>query len=506
MAIITCPKCGAQISEEAEKCPQCGNIINEKQRQLQNGGNKRRIKIALVSETVLLAVAIVLAIVFWANGFNDKNMVNAVVALDAGIQLTTENISYISIKHLYDAIDTKAAEQPRRYAMLQKEAHEFETECNKLFNGIRRIKVQCLNKSDETIDASNIENDTCTAKNPDDTYAASSVFGDDKMGDSLRIWMENFRDVVLNMRVFRTDKNDPDSPIDTASSFYKRTANSIATSDIYVNHSMKQSFVKDMPLVGTLALLSKLQSDIRNVEAEVLQQMVAKLEDYVTEDLKDMLQEWLDKDVNIIHYHAPELVKLENKLDDMARARGDMVGYFDEDTWFLLQEEFLGRQVVDNVSMLSTTTAEANITIYYGNNKDNRRVSLEKVSGTWEIVDFWYSDGGKSFKEKCEDGIKEMEERGNGSNQQYEKDDLSWIQGNWRYVARIYGVTVEERIGIYENMIVVMYDGEFDYRGSYTIEGNQLVYYYGDGTAGYIIIDRVNRRLMFDDTHAFQRF
>ena len=95
MALITCSKCGAQISGEAEKCPQCGNIINEKQRQLQNGDNKRRIKIALVSETVLLAVAIVLAIVFWANGFNDKNMVNAVVALDAGIQLTTENISYI---------------------------------------------------------------------------------------------------------------------------------------------------------------------------------------------------------------------------------------------------------------------------------------------------------------------------------------------------------------------------------------------------------------------------
>ena len=263
-----------------------------------------------------------------------------------------------------------------------------------------------------------------------------------------------------------------------------------------------------MPLVGTLALLSKLQSDIRNVEAEVLQQMVAKLEDYVTEDLKDMLQEWLDKDVYIIDRHAPELVKLENKLDDMARARGDDAGYFDYEPWFESQEEFLGRQVVDNVSMHSTTKAEANITIDYGydNYKENRRVYLKKVSGTWEIVDFWYSDGGKSFKEKCEDGIKEMEERGNGSNQQYEKDDLSWIQGNWRYVTRMYGVTIDTRIGIHENMIVVMHDGEFDYRGSYTIEGNQLVYYYGDGTAGYLIIDRANHRLMVDNTHAMQRF
>ena len=88
----------------------------------------------------------------------------------------------------------------------------------------------------------------------------------------------------------------------------------------------------------------------------------------------------------------------------------------------------------------------------------------------------------------------------------HEEDDLDWIQGNWRYVARIYGVTVDTRISINGNKIVTRYDGDVDYSGSYTIEGNQLVYYYGDGTAGYIVIDRVNRRLMFDDTHAFQRF
>ena len=112
---------------------------------------------------------------------------------------------------------------------------------------------------------------------------------------------------------------------------------------------------------------------------------------------------------------------------------------------------------------------------------------------------------GHSIRPVCK-GLNGSSEDGYGSNQQYEKDDLSWIQGNWRYVTQIYGVTVDTRVGIHENMIVVMHDGEFDYRGSYTIDGNQLIYYYGDGTAGYIVIDRVNRRLMFDDTHAFQRF
>jgi len=212
-----------------------------------------------------------------------NEVLNAFVAVNAGIQQTTENFS-IKTKDLYGRIDGKAAEQPAKYAALQKEAHEFEAECNKLFNGIRRIKVQCLNKSDETVDPSNIENDTCVIKKMDDINAAPAIMDKEAggvMGDSLRMWMENFREMVLNMSVFRTDKKDPKSAVDTASSFYKRTAIALATPDKIDDGATipwELGLVRHMPLVGTLALLSKLQSDIRNIEAEVLQQMVADLE------------------------------------------------------------------------------------------------------------------------------------------------------------------------------------------------------------------------------------
>ena len=212
-----------------------------------------------------------------------NEVLNAFVAVNAGIQQTTENFS-IKTGELYGRIDGKAAEQPGKYAALQKEAHEFEAECNKIFNGIRRIKVQCLNKSDETIDASNIENDTCVIKKMDDINAAPAIMDKEAggvMGDSLRSWMDNFRDMVLKMSVFRTDKKDPNSAVDTTSSFYKRTAAALATPDKIDDGATipwELGLVRHMPLVGTLALLSKLQSDIRNVEAEVLQQMVADLE------------------------------------------------------------------------------------------------------------------------------------------------------------------------------------------------------------------------------------
>ena len=103
-----------------------------------------------------------------------NEVLNAFVAVNAGIQQTTENFS-IKTGELYGRIDGKAAEQPGKYAALQKEAHEFEAECNKIFNGIRRIKVQCLNKSDETIDPTNIEMDTAVIKKMDDINAAPAI-------------------------------------------------------------------------------------------------------------------------------------------------------------------------------------------------------------------------------------------------------------------------------------------------------------------------------------------
>ncbi len=207
-----------------------------------------------------------------------NEVLNAFVAVNSDIQQTTENFS-VKTKDLYSKIDIQAAEQPAKYNALKEEAHKFEAECNELFKGISRVKLKCLQASDPEVTS-----DTCTVKKMDDVNAAPAVMDKEAggvMGDSLRLWMDTFREEVLKMSVFRTDKKDPmNSPVDTASSFYKRTANTLATPDKIaegVAIPWELGLVRHMPLIGTLALLSKLQSDIRNVEAEVLQQMVADL-------------------------------------------------------------------------------------------------------------------------------------------------------------------------------------------------------------------------------------
>lgn len=208
-----------------------------------------------------------------------NEVLNAFIAVNQGIQTTTENFS-IKTKTLYAQIDGKAAEQPAKYKNLQDEALKFQAACDNLYNGISRIKLKCLQASDPEATS-----DTCTIKKMDDINAAPAVMDKEAggvMGDSLRLWMEDYRKLVLDMSVFRTDKKDPlNSPVDTASSFYKRTESSLRITDKEVEGVIipwELSMVRHMPLIGTIALLSKLQSDIRNVEAEVLQQMVADLE------------------------------------------------------------------------------------------------------------------------------------------------------------------------------------------------------------------------------------
>lgn len=82
----------------------------------------------------------------------------------------------------------------------------------------------------------------------------------------------------------------------------------------------------------------------------------------------------------------------------------------------------------------------------------------------------------------------------------------SWIEGNWRYRAEFYGSVSEMRVGISGDYIVVMMNGQHYYSGTFTIEGDQLVYNRRNGSADYILLDKYNHRLMADESHPMQRF
>ena len=178
-----------------------------------------------------------------------KEVLTAFVKIDESISRTTLNFS-AKTRSLYAKIDAKAIEQPGKYTTLAKQAHDIEKQSNKFFSDIDRLKVmikQTGEGPEATLDS--------PIKKLDNLDAASITMigeGGKMMGDSLRMWMENYRKVILTVVG------------DTSSSVYKTIDNTLAIVDQLNDpaepKTWQMTFCKGMPMIGTIALLSKLQA------------------------------------------------------------------------------------------------------------------------------------------------------------------------------------------------------------------------------------------------------
>ncbi len=196
-----------------------------------------------------------------------SEIVTAFVKIDDSIKKTTLNFS-AKTSSLYGVIDAKVAEQPGKYSELAKQAHEIESMSNKFFADIDRLKLMIIQESqgpDATLDGE--------IKKKDDLHAATIVMvgeGGRMMGDSLRNWIDNYRTTLLGIIS------------DTSLTVYKNIEKSLSAVDQKDNPdepwTWQETICRGMPMIGTLAMLSKIQADIRNGEADVLEFMIAKLE------------------------------------------------------------------------------------------------------------------------------------------------------------------------------------------------------------------------------------
>jgi len=196
-----------------------------------------------------------------------SEIVTAFVKINDSIQKTTFNYSE-KTKSLYARIDNSALEQPGKYTELAKQAHEVERQSNEFFQNIEDLKLLILRESqgpEATLDGE--------IKKMDDLHAATIVMvgeGGPMMGKELRSWLDNYRELLLGIIE------------DTSLTVYKNVAKNLEAKDQFDNKeaawSWEETLCRGMPMIGTLAMLSKLQADIRNSEADVLEFMIAELE------------------------------------------------------------------------------------------------------------------------------------------------------------------------------------------------------------------------------------
>ncbi len=202
-----------------------------------------------------------------------SEIVNAFVKIDNSIKKTTINFS-AKTNSLYAIIDAKVAEQPGKYTELSKEAHEIEALSNKFISDIDRLKLMIIQSSQGP--EATLEEEI---KKKDDSNAAPMIMigeGGPMMGDSLRGWMNNFRTTLLSI----IEKQELFT--DTSMTIYQNVTKNLAVTDQLDNKEepwkWEETLCRGMPMIGTIAMLSKLQADVRNSEADVLEYMISALE------------------------------------------------------------------------------------------------------------------------------------------------------------------------------------------------------------------------------------
>jgi gliding motility-associated protein GldM len=196
-----------------------------------------------------------------------SEILTSFVKINESIQKTTSNYSE-KTKSLYAKIDNSALEQPGKYTKLAQQAHELERQSNEFIQNIEDLKLLIVRESqgpEATLDGE--------IKKMDDLHAATIVMvgeGGPMMGKQLRGWLDSYRELLLGIIE------------DTSLTVYKNVAKNLEAKDQFDNKeapwSWEETLCRGMPMIGTMAMLSKLQADIRNSEADVLEFMIAELE------------------------------------------------------------------------------------------------------------------------------------------------------------------------------------------------------------------------------------
>lgn len=196
-----------------------------------------------------------------------SEILTSFVKINESIQKTTSNYSE-KTKSLYNKINNSAKDQPGKYTKLAQQAHKVERQSNEFFQNIEDLKLLILRESqgpEATLDGE--------IKKMDDLHAATIVMvgeGGPMMGKQLRGWLDSYRELLLGIIE------------DTSLTVYKNVAKNLEAKDQFDNKeaawSWEETLCRGMPMIGTMAMLSKLQADIRNSEADVLEFMIAELE------------------------------------------------------------------------------------------------------------------------------------------------------------------------------------------------------------------------------------
>ncbi len=193
----------------------------------------------------------------------DKSVLDAFAVVDQGFMKTIENFNNKNEK-VYTDFNNSAQENPEKAGKLNSEVLEIKKRTDTLYNYISSLKEMIVKRADGADgDVNNIES-------KDDLNIAAEIMLVKKHGTELKKAIEDYRSYLISL-------------IDTSNaSLVHAIEKSLDTSAPPVvdgdSESWEQSKFEGYPLIAVITLMSKMQSDIRNSESDVINYLYTQID------------------------------------------------------------------------------------------------------------------------------------------------------------------------------------------------------------------------------------
>lgn len=197
-----------------------------------------------------------------------KEVLDAFILVDDGLVTTTKNFADKN-KSLYDRFNIAYEQNPELVGDWRDKAEEVRTRSNDLFNYIFDCKAEILSKRDEKAigEGEVIWNEVKSKQNMD--FPAEVMIVRNR-GKELKSKIEEHRDFLLSLI------DDKEKYAGTVEAVEGALTTEIPDIDLEYNKfkkvepSWETTYFEHLPLASVITILSKMQGDVRNAEAEMI--------------------------------------------------------------------------------------------------------------------------------------------------------------------------------------------------------------------------------------------
>lgn len=194
-------------------------------------------------------------------------ILNAFILIDKSIRATTENVQD-KIESAHTAFVAAEKENEAKVKPWREKAESVSEKANELYDKIQALKIRMIEAADGEADEHHPEE---SVKKKDDNNVGGQIMLLEGEGENLKTAIEEFR-------AFLGEIAEGDSAM------IRMIESNLSTDDIESTHGEGEKIdwvhanFDHLPLIAVISLMSKMQSDVRNVESNMMSYLLTKID------------------------------------------------------------------------------------------------------------------------------------------------------------------------------------------------------------------------------------